>query len=46
LLATQMGTSAKMPEEHYGYIVAVKHAERILQGLPGWEPPITPRLRS
>jgi integrase len=38
MLATQMGTSVKMIEEHYGHIVPVKNAERILQGLPGWEP--------
>jgi integrase len=37
-LATQMGTSVKMIEDHYGHIVPVKNAERILQGLPGWEP--------
>jgi len=37
-LSTQMGTSVKMIEEHYGHIVPVKNAERILQGLPGWEP--------
>jgi len=33
-LATQMGTSVKMIEDHYGHIVPVKNAERILQGLP------------
>ena len=33
-----MGTSVKMIEDHYGHIVPVKNAERILQGLPGWEP--------
>jgi hypothetical protein len=37
-LANQMGTSVKMIEEHYGHITPVKNAERILQGLPGWEP--------
>ena len=37
-LAQQMGTSVKMIEEHYGHINPVKNAERILQGLPGWEP--------
>jgi integrase len=37
-LATQMGTSVQMIEDHYGHIVPVKNAERILQGLPGWEP--------
>jgi integrase len=37
-LAKQMGTSVKMIEDHYGHIIPVKNAERILQGLPGWEP--------
>ncbi|MHB8271901.1 tyrosine-type recombinase/integrase [Bradyrhizobium sp.] len=37
-LAKQMGTSVKMIEDHYGHINPVKNAERILQGLPGWEP--------
>jgi integrase len=38
MLATQMGTSVKMIEEHYGHFVLVRNAERILPGLPGWEP--------
>jgi len=38
MLATQTGTSVKVIEEHYGHIVPVKNPERILQGLPGWEP--------
>ena len=37
-LARQMGTSVKMIEDHYGHISPVKHAERILKGLPGWAP--------
>jgi integrase len=37
-LAKQMGTSVQMIESHYGHINPVKNAERILQGLPGWEP--------
>jgi integrase len=37
-LAKQMGTSVQMIEKHYGHINPVKNAERILQGLPGWEP--------
>ena len=37
-LAKQMGTSVQMIEEHYGHITPVKNADRILQGLPGWEP--------
>ncbi len=26
-----------MIEDHYGHVNPVKNAERILQGLPGWE---------
>jgi integrase len=37
-LAKQMGTSVQMIEAHYGHINPVKHAERILMGLPGWSP--------
>ena len=37
-LAKQMGTSVKMIEDHYGHITPAKNAERILQGVPGWEP--------
>ena len=37
-LAQQMDTSVQMIEDHYGHIAPVKNAERILQGLPGWEP--------
>lgn len=37
-LAKQMGTSVQMIEDHYGHINPVKNADRILQGLPGWEP--------
>jgi integrase len=37
-LAKQMGTSVQMIEDHYGHINPVKNAERILRGLPGWEP--------
>jgi len=36
-LAKQLGTSVKMIQEHYGHINPVVNAERILQGLPGWE---------
>jgi len=36
-LAKQMGTSVKMIEDHYGHITPAKNAERILQGIPGWE---------
>lgn len=37
-LAKQMGTSVKMIEDHYGHITPIKNADRILQGMPGWEP--------
>lgn len=37
-LAKQMGTSVKMIEDHYGHVNPVKNPDRILQGLPGWEP--------
>jgi integrase len=37
-LAKQMGTSVAMIEQHYGHVNPVKHAERILMGLPGWSP--------
>ena len=44
-LAKQMGTSVKMIENHYGHITPVKHAERILKGLPGWgHIPVAPRI--
>jgi integrase len=36
-LSKQMGTSVAMLEKYYGHITPVKNAERILQGLPGWE---------
>lgn len=42
-LAKQMGTSVKMIEDHYGHVTPVKNADRILQGLPAWEP-IAPSL--
>jgi integrase len=38
ILAQQMGTSVQMIEDHYGHVNSVKNAERILQGMPGWEP--------
>src|SRR5439155_12316471 len=37
-LARQMGTSVQMIEDYYGHITPAKNAERILQGIPGWEP--------
>lgn len=37
-LAKQMGTSVQMIEHYYGHITPAKNAERILQGIPGWEP--------
>lgn len=36
-LAEQMGTSVKMIEDHYGHVNTVKHADRVLMGMGGWE---------
>lgn len=36
-LAEQMGTSVKMIEDHYGHVNTIKHADRVLQGMNGWE---------
>lgn len=33
-----MGTSVKMIEQHYGHVNTIKHADRVLQGMSGWEP--------
>jgi integrase len=38
ILAEQMGTSVKMIEKHYGHVNSVKHADRVLMGMSGWEP--------
>ncbi|MDE1152344.1 MAG: site-specific integrase [Micavibrio sp.] len=38
-LAEQMGTSVKMIEDHYGHVNTIKHADRVLQGMAGWEVP-------
>ena len=37
-LAEQMGTLVKMIEDHYGHVNTIKHADRVLQGMGGWEP--------
>jgi integrase len=37
-LAEQMGTSVKMIEDHYGHVNTIKHADRVLQGMGGWDP--------
>ena len=37
ILAKQMGTSVEMIEDYYGHITPVSNADRILQGIPGWE---------
>jgi integrase len=37
ILAEQMGTSVKMIEQHYGHVNTVKHADRVLMGMTGWE---------
>ena len=40
-LAEQMGTSVQMIESHYGHVNTIKHADRVLQGMAGWELPQT-----
>jgi integrase len=37
ILAQQMGTSVKMIEQHYGHVNTIKHADRVLMGIGGWE---------
>ena len=37
ILAEQMGTSVKMIEQHYGHVNTIKHADRVLQGMGGWD---------
>jgi integrase len=37
LLAQQMGTSVKMTEQHYGHVNTIKHADRVLMGIGGWD---------
>ena len=37
-LSEQMGTSVKMIEDHYGHVDTIKHADRVLAGMSGWEP--------
>ena len=41
ILAEQMGTSVKMIENHYGHVNTIKHADRVLQGMTGFEPMMT-----
>jgi hypothetical protein len=38
-LAEQMGTSVHMIESHYGHVNTIKHADRVLQGMTGWDDP-------
>jgi len=37
ILAQQMGTSVKMIEDHYGHVNTIKHADRVLMGIGGWD---------
>lgn len=37
-LAEQMGTSVQMIENHYGHVNTIKHADRVLVGMEGWDP--------
>ena len=32
-----MGTSVKMIENHYGHVNTIKHADRVLMGMTGFE---------
>jgi integrase len=41
-LAEQMGTSVKMIEDHYGHVNTIKHADRVLLGMGGWDPAEAP----
>lgn len=43
ILAEQMGTSVKMIENHYGHVNTIKHADRVLMGMTGWEPVVEPK---
>lgn len=36
-LAQQMGTSVSMIEKHYGHVNTIKHADRVLMGMEGWD---------
>lgn len=38
-LAEQMGTSVHMIESHFGHVNTIKRADRVLQGMTGWELP-------
>ena len=37
ILAQQMGTTVKMIEQHYGHVNTIKHADRVLMGIGGWD---------
>lgn len=37
-LAQQMGTSVQMIEKHYGHVNTIRHADRVLMGMEGWNP--------
>jgi integrase len=45
-LAEQMGTSVQMIESHYGHVNTIKHADRVLQGMAGWEPSQPDEIKS
>ena len=40
-LAEQMGTSVQMIEKHYGHVNTIRHADRVLIGMDGWNPVAT-----
>jgi hypothetical protein len=38
-LAEEMGTFVHMIEQHLGHVNTIKHLNRVLQGMSGWEVP-------
>lgn len=36
-LAKQMGASVKMIEDHFDHVNTIKQADRVLQGIVGWD---------
>lgn len=43
-LAEQMGTSVQMIEDHYGHVNTIRHADRVLMGMAGWDPVVSTDL--
>ena len=38
VLADLIGTSVAMIEKHYGHVNTIRHADRVLMGMEGWNP--------